>query len=238
MILHKETFKKFGYYPDKLGVWSRLTIIYKCIVCKKAIVCSNVNYFQKKTKRCQPCSTKDLKGPRTSLANKKIGHLLVLSKTRNRGRKLQRLTLCDCGQKTFIDTSNLTRMTQKYCGRKCKLKVSSLRKGYKELTGSFFSSMQRNAKVRDLSFKVSAKYIYEILINQNKRCALSGVEIILSGWFSDRNKNNASLDRIDSSKGYTKDNVQWVHKDINFMKSNKSDKEFINLCKQVAKYNK
>ena len=44
----------------------------------------------------------------------------------------------------------------------------------------------------------------------------------------------ASLDRIDSSKGYTKDNVQWVHKDINYIKRDLSDSEFITLCKKVA----
>ena len=47
----------------------------------------------------------------------------------------------------------------------------------------------------------------------------------------------ASVDRIDSTKGYLKGNVQWVHKSINQMKSNRTDEEFIALCKAVALYN-
>jgi hypothetical protein len=44
----------------------------------------------------------------------------------------------------------------------------------------------------------------------------------------------ASLDRKDSSKGYTKDNVQWIHKTINFMKGQMSDQEFVSWCKLVC----
>ena len=43
----------------------------------------------------------------------------------------------------------------------------------------------------------------------------------------------ASLDRIDSSKGYTKSNIQWVHKDINKMKSDFSMLRFLELCYAV-----
>ena len=31
-------------------------------------------------------------------------------------------------------------------------------------------------------------------------------------------KGTASLDRIDSTKGYVRGNIQWVHKDINWFK--------------------
>ena len=47
-------------------------------------------------------------------------------------------------------------------------------------------------------------------------------------------ENTASLDRIDSSKGYVKDNVQWVHKDINRMKWNFPQDKFVKLCSFVA----
>ena len=36
----------------------------------------------------------------------------------------------------------------------------------------------------------------------------------------------ASLDRIDSSKGYTEDNIQWVHKDVNQMKMDLPEQRF------------
>ena len=48
----------------------------------------------------------------------------------------------------------------------------------------------------------------------------------------------ASLDRIDSSKGYTKNNVQWLHKDINIMKRDFPEEKFLFLCKQIVKNHK
>lgn len=46
------------------------------------------------------------------------------------------------------------------------------------------------------------------------------------------------LDRIDSSKGYIEGNVQWVHKDVNMMKQNYSQKYFIEMCKKIYETNK
>jgi hypothetical protein len=46
------------------------------------------------------------------------------------------------------------------------------------------------------------------------------------------------LDRIDSSKGYTIDNVQWVHKIVNIMKHDVEEKEFFNWCKLITERNK
>lgn len=44
----------------------------------------------------------------------------------------------------------------------------------------------------------------------------------------------ASLDRIDSSQGYIKGNVQWVHKDINKMKFDLSQDRFLELCNIIV----
>lgn len=48
----------------------------------------------------------------------------------------------------------------------------------------------------------------------------------------------ASLDRIDSSKGYVEGNVHWVHKDINIMKWDFPLETFIKMCKFVAENNR
>jgi hypothetical protein len=45
----------------------------------------------------------------------------------------------------------------------------------------------------------------------------------------------ASLDRIDNDKGYVKSNIQWIHKDINYMKRILSQKKLIEYCNLVAK---
>ena len=44
----------------------------------------------------------------------------------------------------------------------------------------------------------------------------------------------ASLDRKDSSLGYTLDNIQWVHRTVNKIKLDLQQDEFVEWCKRVA----
>lgn len=46
-----------------------------------------------------------------------------------------------------------------------------------------------------------------------------------------------SVDRIDSNKGYTKDNIWIVHKDVNLIKQDYDIKYFISMCKAIANNN-
>ena len=48
---------------------------------------------------------------------------------------------------------------------------------------------------------------------------------------------NASLDRIDNTKGYEIGNIQWVHKDVNWMKHDFDQSYYIQTCKMVANNN-
>ena len=50
-------------------------------------------------------------------------------------------------------------------------------------------------------------------------------------------ESHASIDRMNNNLGYTKDNIQWIHKDANKMKSDYNNEYFIELCKEVAKNN-
>ena len=55
---------------------------------------------------------------------------------------------------------------------------------------------------------------------------MSGLELRFQTTRKDYDA-TASLDRIDSSKGYIKGNVQWVHKNINYMKQEMTNEEFL-----------
>jgi hypothetical protein len=72
-------------------------------------------------------------------------------------------------------------------------------------------------------------------LEQKGICALSG-EPIYFGKYR-KHETTASPDRIDSTKGYVMGNVRWVHKYVNTMRNNKSDKEFIEWCKKVFEFN-
>ncbi|MGW4243051.1 hypothetical protein [Nocardia sp. NPDC004722] len=52
--------------------------------------------------------------------------------------------------------------------------------------------------------------------------------------FGYKSETTASLDRIDSSVGYAPNNIQWVHKSVNRMKSDFGEAEFISICQAVS----
>lgn len=64
---------------------------------------------------------------------------------------------------------------------------------------------------------------------QNGKCVFTGR---ILEW-TDNDMNKASIDRIDSSKGYTPDNIQIVTRVANQAKSDMSDKEFLNFIKDI-----
>lgn len=57
MILEKETFKKFGYYPSGLKSSSRKKIITRCPKCSNIREAENRAYLISKYKVCQACSS-------------------------------------------------------------------------------------------------------------------------------------------------------------------------------------
>lgn len=82
--------------------------------------------------------------------------------------------------------------------------------------------------------------LWDLFIIQNGRCKLSNLEIRLSITGKEyRGKyQTAFLDRIDSLKGYVEGNIQWVHKDVNRIKKDFPEPEFLFYCKTISKYQK
>ena len=76
--------------------------------------------------------------------------------------------------------------------------------------------------------------IYE---KQNGLCAISGVKMtfIYGEGVVDT---NISLDRIDSNLGYSHDNIQFVCRIVNMMKSKYEMDYFVNWCDLISKNNK
>lgn len=71
---------------------------------------------------------------------------------------------------------------------------------------------------------------------QNGICEFTGIKLILSSYTKIEKSNiySASLDRIDSNIGYTKENIRWVSRAINFMKNSMSDDETWEVCKLIS----
>jgi hypothetical protein len=107
-------------------------------------------------------------------------------------------------------------------------------KGIGEIPGRYLNRIKHTAELKNIKMSVNKKYLWKLFLKQNRKCSLSGLDI---GFGSSRNEDTtASLDRIDSNKGYIKGNVWWVHKNINIMKNDFSVEKFKELCKMVISY--
>lgn len=142
------------------------------------------------------------------------------------------LCRCGCGVEKPVKAAYLLRGTSK----KCKTCARPVRKPLTTLPHSFWTNVQRNAKKRNIPMEISKEQCYDLLIKQKYRCALSGLEIYMSLNESEHMEGSttASIDRIDSAKGYYLDNIQWIHKDVNYMKHTFDQQYFLDICEKIV----
>lgn len=91
---------------------------------------------------------------------------------------------------------------------------------------------RRRSKERNTYNDLDLEYLMFLWQKQNGKCALTGIDMTYK-FYCGRVNSNLSVDRIDSSKGYTKDNVQLVCMAANQMKNDLSQEEFEFMCKRV-----
>jgi hypothetical protein len=139
---------------------------------------------------------------------------------------------CDCGNEYETISEYLTNGNCSSCGcmKKNFHNVPNMSNGRTKATISvYFKNIQQNAKRRGYDFCMTQNELLDLFYKQNSKCALSNETI------SFENK-TASLDRIDNTKGYSIDNVQWVHRTINFMKNTLLQQDFIQWCHKVSNF--
>lgn len=171
------------------------------------------------------------------LTNKVFNSLTVLysvdkpDTVNTKSRGVWWLCKCICNNIKIVRSAELIRGDTKSCGCMKKFFNSKKYKGTGLLAQSVFSHIEYGAKKRNLEFSVTKEYLWELYLYQNGKCYYTDLDIDLNT----RNyKKTASIDRIDSSKGYIENNVVWVHKNINIMKNVFSEKQFINYCKLIV----
>lgn len=168
-----------------------------------------------------------------NLLGKKFGKLTCVEYAGLKNHRHRWNCKCDCGNTIEVTASKLLARKKLSCG--CLTNKGSTSwhwQGFGEISGTYFCHLVKGAKKRKLAVEITLEYIWDLFISQNKKCALTDLDINFGINYKD--KGTASLDRIDSSKGYILGNVQWIHKDLNTMKWDLEQKEFIKYCKLVA----
>lgn len=138
---------------------------------------------------------------------------------------------CDCGKCFIKDGCDLKDTTKGGC-KECRHKRM---KKYAE--SGMWQRILASASKRGYEVSVTREYAFSLLNKQKHKCAVSGTPIELAVGKREfmRGGSTASLDRIDNTKGYTKSNIWWVHKDINRMKGTLPLHRFLELCSLVAR---
>lgn len=176
-------------------------------------------------------------GKETKLQGKEFGKLKVIEFDKIINHHAYFKCICKCGQRKTISGTNLISNKIRSCG--C---IRFLNTTHKYMTGNEFSSVRTRARLRNKEFSITIEDIDNLYIKQNGKCALTGIDITFNTCkklgTAKIVRGNASVDRKDSTKGYTVENIQLVDKDVNFAKQAKSDEDFIKMCELVVNFNR
>ena len=110
-----------------------------------------------------------------------------------------------------------------------KLAIKHIRKLFKTCKSSIKKRQKKERPIECFEFDLTIDFILNLARKQGNRCAYSGKELI---W-TIKNNYSTSIDRIDSDKGYTKDNVHLVSKIANQAKNNLTHDEFLEMINTI-----
>lgn len=155
----------------------------------------------------------------------------IISEVRVNGKYKVKIQCPHCGKEAIKDRRGLIDGTSKGCG----CGKSQRRTGGKYISGTYMTRIRAGARHRGHDISISVQELEIILIRQDFKCALTGWD--LKFGYIPREEYTLSVDRIDSNKGYTADNIQIVHQMVNMCKQGYTQEEFINMCKAISERN-
>lgn len=168
--------------------------------------------------------------------------VVIVEKSKNDEVKGKVCPRSECSFKGVVQpiTSFYKRSRGDYRPSCKKCDMVDIRKHQVTLKGFIKNSLncaRRRAKQYGREFDLSYDEVKSVYDRQGGKCAFSGK--LLTHQSDDtkktsRNPFNMSLDRIDSSKGYTKENVQWICVWLQITKSDWNEKEFKSWLVETA----
>ena len=123
-----------------------------------------------------------------------------------------------------------------YCSEKCN-RTAKKRREYKRNEGNwewYFKGLCHHKERKDLK----PKHLMKLLIKQDYKCALSGVELTCIKKYrsSEIVWTNASIDRIIPGGEYNMSNIQLVCRAINSFRGTVPLEDYINWCKKITNH--
>ncbi len=145
--------------------------------------------------------------------------------------------ICDCGKERVIRLDAIIYNWTKSCG--CLQKES----GKDEFTPFrfFLANARKRTKKRNVKLiecNLNLLYLKQLWEKQGGICPYTGIKMELAEVSNKRTRINmnpaqASLDRIDSSKGYIKGNVEYVCVSINYAKNGFTKEKILDFINKI-----
>lgn len=158
----------------------------------------------------------------------------------NRNHKLNRHLFCSrsCAMK-FLNKNRTQAMKDYSNSEKNKQFLYNLNQTYYiRYPEKKFNYFLRNCRKRYHECTITLQDLQEQWDKQNGICPYSGIKLNIPTYTKNHKDpiHNASVDRIDSTKGYIPGNIQFVSTCINYMKNTMSDSDTRLMCKHIAEY--
>lgn len=115
--------------------------------------------------------------------------------------------------------------------RSCSGHENNFKGKFNSIPYTWFAMKQKGGMSRGYVWTLTIEDIWNLYQKQGGVCALSDIPI---KWSERGLTATASIDRIDSAEGYIIENVQLVHKDVNFMKQQFDQDYFLSMCKAIS----
>lgn len=94
------------------------------------------------------------------------------------------------------------------------------------------------ARQRKHEHNIDTAYLKRLWARQKGVCPFTGWFLLLPngsmGWESGHHPKNASLDRVNSNKGYVKGNVRFISVMANYARNQFTDKQLREFCRAVS----
>lgn len=147
--------------------------------------------------------------------------------------------LCDCGNERIFSQGNIREnrcCDSEDCPYNKNVQAAIANIIQETDTDGFFikttswKSFKNGAIERNLDFQIEPKDVVDLWRSQNGRCNITGRKLSTGDKYGEDTKRTWSINRIDNTRGYTKDNIELVHKYSNMVMSRFSQQSIDLFC--------
>lgn len=178
---------------------------------------------------------------RQHYVGRKIGKYTVVAlQGRNKYGSRLWLCRCECGTERVFLTSDLSGNGKRKATQcpDCSLReMESRNRIVTEVPYRFWKRLTDQAARRGVKVEMTQAEAAGLFLQQEGKCGFTGIPIYFTNLRTNYSRyTTASLDRKDHTQPYKLENVHWVHKTVNLMRSILGMEEFKEWCIRVADY--